>query len=212
MRSSASARCNAGRSRIARRSTKAGTCWSSARCAGCARRRDRRHWRRPPSLEVDLRAWCRAEGHRFDWQPVTGRLRGQARHRQRARAESNDGRAPARAGKRAAGERHRCRASAAHVGTGGARRAVEAGTPEFDFHLVDKIEVWADDAARHLRAGRRRAVGSGDGDPVERAVRARRRGRRRRRAGHDVPDRERDRGADRSRAASSRSCIRTSAR
>jgi hypothetical protein len=25
---------------------------------------------------------------------------------------------------------------------------VEAGTPEFDFHLVDKIEVWSDDAAR----------------------------------------------------------------
>ena len=25
---------------------------------------------------------------------------------------------------------------------------VEAGTPEFNFHLVDKIEVWADDAAR----------------------------------------------------------------
>ncbi len=29
-----------------------------------------------------------------------------------------------------------------------AARLVEAGTPEFDFHLVDKIEVWADDAAR----------------------------------------------------------------
>ena len=25
---------------------------------------------------------------------------------------------------------------------------VEAGSPEFDFHLVDKIEVWSDDAAR----------------------------------------------------------------
>src|SRR6185369_10831043 len=25
---------------------------------------------------------------------------------------------------------------------------VEAGTPDFDFHLVDKIEVWSDDAAR----------------------------------------------------------------
>ena len=25
---------------------------------------------------------------------------------------------------------------------------IEAGTPEFDFHLVDKIEVWSDDAAR----------------------------------------------------------------
>ena len=30
-------------------------------------------------LEVDLRAWCRGEGHRFDWQPVAGTARGQAR-------------------------------------------------------------------------------------------------------------------------------------
>ena len=25
---------------------------------------------------------------------------------------------------------------------------IEAGTPQFDFHLVDKVEVWSDDAAR----------------------------------------------------------------
>ncbi|HVQ15171.1 MAG TPA: hypothetical protein VMS40_16330, partial [Vicinamibacterales bacterium] len=25
---------------------------------------------------------------------------------------------------------------------------IESGTPEFDFHLVDKVEVWSDDAAR----------------------------------------------------------------
>ena len=34
------------------------------------------------------------------------------------------------------------------MGTRRPRRDVEAGAPEFDFQLADKIEVWADDAAR----------------------------------------------------------------
>ena len=29
-------------------------------------------------LHVHLRAWCRAEGHRFDWQPVPGKAHGRA--------------------------------------------------------------------------------------------------------------------------------------
>src|ERR1700681_2865847 len=31
-----------------------------------------------PELDVDLRAWCRAEGHRFDWRPVPHGMRGHA--------------------------------------------------------------------------------------------------------------------------------------
>ena len=98
---------------------------------------------------MDLRAWCRAEGHRFDWQPIAGDGRGRA-------VIVNGG---AEAGRWADAERvggggcrrrrRRRRASAAHVGAGGARAPlIEAGTPEFDFHLVDKVEVWSDDAAR----------------------------------------------------------------
>src|SRR5437762_11556846 len=29
-------------------------------------------------LDVDLRAWCRAEGHRFDWRPGPDGMRGHA--------------------------------------------------------------------------------------------------------------------------------------
>ena len=29
-------------------------------------------------LDVDLRAWCRAEGHRFDWRPGPDGTRGHA--------------------------------------------------------------------------------------------------------------------------------------
>jgi hypothetical protein len=31
-----------------------------------------------PDVDVDLRAWCRAEGHRFEWRPGTGDTRGHA--------------------------------------------------------------------------------------------------------------------------------------
>jgi hypothetical protein len=101
-----------------------------------------------PGLEVDLRAWCRAEGHRFEWQMETVATPGQA-------VVLNGG---------AESERW---VDARHVSADGvpghdsvaehpprtwglaARGAtIEAGTPEFHFHLVDKVEVWSDDAAR----------------------------------------------------------------
>ena len=50
---------------------------------------------------------------------------------------------------------------------------IEPGTPEFDFHLTDKIEVWSDEAARIYQQAVARPVGSRDRDPVERRVRPR---------------------------------------
>jgi TusA-related sulfurtransferase len=101
-----------------------------------------------PDLEVDLRAWCRAEGHRFEWQPETAGTGG--------RAVILDG-----------GAELQRWADARRVGAEGVADAdsvaehpprswgltargamIEAGTPQFDFHLVDKVEVWSDDAAR----------------------------------------------------------------
>jgi hypothetical protein len=104
-----------------------------------------------PGLEVDLRAWCRAEGHRFEWQTNPADI------------IHNGGRAVIANG----GAESKRWADAGHVGSDrdpagdtvaehpprawglAARGAtIEAGTPEFDFQLVDKVEVWSDDAAR----------------------------------------------------------------
>src|SRR5712671_5999983 len=99
-------------------------------------------------LDVDLRAWCRAEGHRFDWRPGPDGTRGHA-------VVLNGGAETSRwAGAQRAGEPGASRpdAVAEHPsrrwGLAARGAVVEAGTPEFDFHLVDKIEVWSDDAAR----------------------------------------------------------------
>jgi hypothetical protein len=99
-------------------------------------------------LDVDLRGWCRVEGHRFDWQPGAGGARGQAvvvnggadagRWAGSERAGESDGRRPG-----AIAEHPPRRWGLAARGA-----LIEAGAPEFDFHLVDKIEVWSDDAAR----------------------------------------------------------------
>jgi hypothetical protein len=101
-----------------------------------------------PELEVDLRAWCRAEGHRFDWRPGPDGARGHA-------VVLNGGVETSRwAGAQRAGEPGASRPDTVadhpprHWGLAARGAVVEAGTPEFDFHLVDKIEVWADDAAR----------------------------------------------------------------
>jgi hypothetical protein len=99
-------------------------------------------------LEVDLHAWCRAEGHRFEWQALAGTARGQASilagaaeserwagaHRATGEGETNED------------------AVAEHPprswGLAARGATIEAGTPEFEFQLTDKIEVWSDDAAR----------------------------------------------------------------
>ncbi|HTZ99574.1 MAG TPA: hypothetical protein VMB02_04520 [Candidatus Aquilonibacter sp.] len=101
-----------------------------------------------PELTLDLRAWCRDAGH--DFRSV------RAENGRPAHAMITNGGAEAN---RWSGAQQ---AGAADAGAPGAvvphapRRwglaargaTVEAGSPEFDFHLVDKIEVWSDDAAR----------------------------------------------------------------
>jgi hypothetical protein len=89
-----------------------------------------------PELEIHLRTWCRAEGHAFAWKRDYGVIR----------------RGVAEAGRWAGSERAGGLNPVDHPPRGwglaarGAR--VEAGAPEFDFRLVDKLEVWSGDAAR----------------------------------------------------------------
>jgi TusA-related sulfurtransferase len=101
-----------------------------------------------PELEIDLRSWCRDQGHSIEIQPREGD--------RAARILIRNGGAEA---KRWTGAQRAGEANAAQDGgvVGHAPRqwglaargaTVEAGSPAFDFHLVDKIEVWSDDAAR----------------------------------------------------------------
>ncbi|MGE0708377.1 MAG: ferritin-like domain-containing protein [Planctomycetota bacterium] len=101
-----------------------------------------------PELAVHLRAWCRTQGHPIEWpagaapgEPLAVVVRGGAEEGRWRGAEQAGGaracapgavveRPPARWGLAARGAR------------------VEAGAPAFDFALGDKLEVWADEAAR----------------------------------------------------------------
>jgi hypothetical protein len=98
------------------------------------------------ALEVDLRAWCRAEGHRFEWQPLPGTARGQA-HVVTGAAESERWSGARRTTGDGEGEDAVAEHPPRSWGLAARGATIEAGTPEFDFHLTDKIEVWADDAA-----------------------------------------------------------------
>jgi TusA-related sulfurtransferase len=101
-----------------------------------------------PELEIDLRAWCRDAGHEFRREPARN---GSPSHAviTNGGAEANRWSGAQRAGEADAG---RPGAVASHAprrwGLAARSATVEAGSPEFDFHLVDKIEVWSDDAAR----------------------------------------------------------------
>lgn len=101
-----------------------------------------------PDLEIDLRSWCRDQGHAIEIQPRNG---GDETHVSIVNGGAEE--------KRWTGAQRAGHADAAQPGgvvTHAPRRwglaargaTVEAGSPEFDFHLVDKIEVWSDDAAR----------------------------------------------------------------
>jgi hypothetical protein len=95
-------------------------------------------------LDVDLRAWCRTEGHRFDWQHGAEADHGEAQILiGSAEAERWAGahRTAGAGGDEVADHASRSWGLAARGAT------VEAGTPDFDFHLVDKVDVWSDDAA-----------------------------------------------------------------
>jgi hypothetical protein len=97
------------------------------------------------TLDIDLRAWCRAEGHRFEWQSAPDAAEGQAS------IVNGGAQADRWANARRVGDddpggdgvvEHPPRA----WGLAARGATIEAGTPEFNFHLVDKIDVWADTA------------------------------------------------------------------
>jgi hypothetical protein len=99
-------------------------------------------------LDVDLRAWCRTEGHRFDWRPSSDGMPGHAVILSGG-AEASRWAGAQRAGQPGASRPDTVAEHALRSWGLAARGAVvEAGAPEFDFHLVDKIEVWTDEAAR----------------------------------------------------------------
>ena len=101
-----------------------------------------------PEIEIDLRAWCRDEGHRLELVAGNGAQRAHAII-VNGGAETNRWSGAQRAGHSNLSE---AEAVVAHPprrwGLAARGAMVEGGTPEFDFHLVDKAEVWADDAAR----------------------------------------------------------------
>src|SRR5262245_31679656 len=102
-------------------------------------------------LDADLRAWCRAEGHGFEWQPAARTDRVQARILTGV-AESQRWAGARRAtGEGEADEDTVAEHPPRSWGLAARGATIEAGTPEFDFHLTDKIEVWSDDAAHIYR-------------------------------------------------------------
>ncbi len=85
---------------------------------------------RAPELAVHVRAWCRAEGHGFEWPHVAGaKPAGPSRAPRWPAADDVAERAPATWGLAARGA------------------LVEAGGPAFPFTLDEKAAVWTDAAA-----------------------------------------------------------------
>lgn len=100
---------------------------------------------RSPEVAVQLRAWCRNEGHQFRLPSgEAGRAivtRGSALTQRWSGAERAG--KPNRLSDGAVAEHPPRRWGLAARGA-----AVEAGSPEFHFALADKMEVWSADAAR----------------------------------------------------------------
>jgi hypothetical protein len=97
-------------------------------------------------LDVQLRAWCRAEGHRFDWQPSPG-TKGQALiHTGVAETERWAG-ADHVSGGGDGDDDTVAEYASPSWGLAARGSTIEAGTPEFDVQLTDKVDVWSDDAA-----------------------------------------------------------------
>src|SRR4030095_13395021 len=97
-------------------------------------------------LEVHLRAWCRAEGHRFDWQQSPG-AKGQALLQAGVAEPERWSGADHVSGGGAADEDNVAEHAPLSWGLAARGSTIEAGTPEFDFQLTDKVDVWSDDAA-----------------------------------------------------------------
>jgi hypothetical protein len=89
-----------------------------------------------PELDIHLGVWCRAEGHAYRWHGGYAVI----------------GRGPAESSRWSGAERAGNSSPVEHPprtwGLAARGALVEAGAPEFDFRLVDKLEVWSDDAAR----------------------------------------------------------------
>jgi TusA-related sulfurtransferase len=100
-----------------------------------------------PNLDVDLRAWCRAEGHDFQ-SPTAVEARIRRFILKSGAAEADRWADAQRVGDEGISNGD---AVAEHPprrwGLAPRGAMIESGTPEFDFQLVDKIEVWSDDAA-----------------------------------------------------------------
>jgi hypothetical protein len=99
-----------------------------------------------PDLDVDLRAWCRQKGHRFEWHAGNGSADDRALI-VNGGAESGRWQAASRAGGSVGSADEVADHAPPTWGLAARGALVEAGSPAFDFHLVDKIEVWSDDAA-----------------------------------------------------------------
>lgn len=99
-----------------------------------------------PDLALHLRAWCRAEGHDFQWIDDSANgyaqvLKGPTETQRWSGAERAGGADP--------------RESTAVLdrapqrwGLAGRGALIEAGSPEFHFSLDRKVEIWSDDAVR----------------------------------------------------------------
>jgi len=99
-----------------------------------------------PALVVDVGAWCRAEGHRFEWHTTTGTDGGRATI-VNGGAESSRWADATRVGGSPTGSDSVAEHPPRTWGLAARGALIEAGTPKFDFHIVDKLEVWSDDAA-----------------------------------------------------------------
>jgi hypothetical protein len=97
---------------------------------------------RAPELPVHLGAWCRAEGHQFEW-TVNGAwiLRGPAARQRWSGAERAGGVDPLLPESVAEHPPQRW-------GLAARGALVESGSPEFHFAVADKLEVWSADAVR----------------------------------------------------------------
>ncbi len=95
------------------------------------------------NLAIHLRAWCRAKGHHFDENPANN---GALRVRKGA-SLSGRWRDAERAGKvNAESDNAIVENPSPRWGLAARGAMIEAGGPEFDFGLDNKLEIWADNA------------------------------------------------------------------
>jgi hypothetical protein len=102
-------------------------------------------------LDVHLRAWCRAEGHGFESQAVPGAAHRVALVHAGAAESQRWAGAHLVSGGGDAGDHSVADHPPRSWGLAPRGSTIEAGIPEFDFQLTDKVNVWSDDAAHIYR-------------------------------------------------------------